>query len=92
MLVKAQRIVTHLIPAVNEKDGGEAAAKLKGLYFFCLEKIVKANFNKSAEDVDEALRVIVILQETWHELQAQEQGKPKEFAPAEPPRRSHAVA
>ena len=94
-LVKAQRIVTHLIPAVND-EGGEASAKLKGLYFFCLEKIVSANFKKSEQDIDDALRVIVILQDTWNELQtqkrAQARGAAAGAAPAGGEPTSHAVA
>ena len=92
LLVKAQRIVTHLIPTVNDEDGGEAAPKLKGLYFFCLEKLVTANFNKSVDDIDDALRVIVILQDTWGELHTQSRTQAQRAAASRAAETSHAVA
>ena len=72
LLRKARRIVLHLIPLVNDTDGGEAAARLRSLYFFCLEKILKASFEDEFDEIDQALKVVRILQETWTELQTQE--------------------
>ena len=92
LLVKAQRIVAYLIPTVDEERGGEAAERLKGLYFFCLEKIVTANFKKTIEDVDDALRVVAILQETWNDLQAQERSVAPEAVAVAPAPSPHAVA
>jgi len=93
-LVKAQRIVVHLLSNVNEDDGGEAAQRLKGLYLFVLEKIVVANFRKSTKAIDEAMQVVLILQETWAELEAQERAHSPASAEAQAdsPPRPHVVA
>ena len=93
-LVKAQRIVMHLLSNVNEDDGGEAAQRLKGLYLFVLEKVVVANFQKSTKEIDEAMQVVQILQETWAELEAQERAQkpPTPAAQADGPASPHMVA
>ena len=72
MLVKARRIVMHLLPTVNLESGGEAAAKLHSLYVFCFTKIAEANLKKSIADIDGVLGVVRILKETWAELEVQE--------------------
>jgi len=89
LLSKARKIVMHLITTVNDRDGGEAAQRLKALYLFCVERIVMANFKKNSEHIDEALRVIVILQETWAELEARERPKRE---PVQTQQQAHAVA
>ena len=89
LLTKGRKIVMHLITTVNDREGGEAAQRLKALYLFCLEKIVMANFQKSTEEIDEALRVIVILQETWTELETRERPNSE---PVMTSQQAHAVA
>ena len=71
-LSRARTIVLHLIGLVNEEGDSLAVARLRGLYFFCLEKIITAGVNQSVSDVDQALRVLGTLQETWLELEARE--------------------
>lgn len=66
LLIKAQRIVIELMTSL-QKDLLEPAVyqNLMGLYNFVYFRLVNANVKKDAAPVDEALKILVHLRETW---------------------------
>jgi flagellar secretion chaperone FliS len=65
LFIKAQNILLELIQALDPKVGEALYKNLIGLYRFCYERLVSANFKNDAAAADEALRILEHLRETW---------------------------
>lgn len=65
-LVKVQNIFTELIVSLD-KDSGEWADQLLGVYIFIKDKLVQANITKNVEYLDEVLPLIDEVKNIWHE-------------------------
>lgn len=70
-LQRAQRIVLELMATLNMDKGGEVSSNLMALYSFVLEQLVEANLKDSTEPIDNAMRTMSGLRESWSELERQ---------------------
>jgi flagellar protein FliS len=70
-LVRAERIVMHLIATLDTEKGGQLANNLLSLYSYVVERLVKANIEDSVEPVDEAIRTFSELRRGWSDLDVQ---------------------
>jgi len=68
---KTTAIVQELSGSVN-MEGGEIAANLKNLYGFVLESLTKADISNNRDALNDAEKVLEILQGAWHEIQHSE--------------------
>lgn len=69
-LIRAQDIVNELILALD-LDVGEIALNLQQLYTYIYELLVQANVKKEPEIVDEAVRMLQELRDTWEQVVCQ---------------------
>ena len=68
---KTSAIVQELSGTIN-MDGGEIANNLKNLYGFVLESLTKADISNNRDALNDAEKVVEILQGAWHEIQQAE--------------------
>lgn len=76
-LLRAQKIVLHLLASVNPR-AGEVAQNLTRLYSYVVERLGKIANTPETDAIDDALRVLEQLRDAWEQLAAQEQKKPNE--------------
>ena len=65
LLTRAENIVLELCKSMREDLAPETCSKMRALYMFCYEKLVMANMNKGLEPLDDALKVLRHMRETW---------------------------
>lgn len=63
MLKKTQAVIEELMVSLNMDY--EISQRLWALYDYFLRRLVEANVKKDREPIDEVLRMITELQETW---------------------------
>lgn len=68
-LQRAQKIVLELMSCLDMERGGEIAKNLLALYTFVLNELVKANVEDSVKSVDNCIRVLSDLRESWSEIE-----------------------
>lgn len=71
MCQRAQDIVTELISCLDMQKGGEVASNLFALYTFVFDRIVQANIEDSSLYLDQAMKVLSDLRESWAILEKQ---------------------
>ncbi len=64
-LQRAQGIVMGLANALSPEIGDQIYMDLRGLYFFVYRRLIEANLEHSLEKIDEALKILLELRETW---------------------------
>lgn len=62
---KALAIVGGLQGSLNDKEGGELAIKLDGLYDYIMRRLSKANYDNDPEILDECGRLLGELKAGW---------------------------
>ena len=70
-LQKAQRIISELTSCLDMARGGEVAQNLFALYTFCYNQLVAANVEDRADLVDQAMKIMSELRESWVQLELQ---------------------
>lgn len=73
-LLRAQDIVTELMISLD-LDQGEIAENLYQLYSFIYELLVGANIKKDVNLIDQAVRFLTELRDTWRQVVAQVDGR-----------------
>ena len=68
-LLRAQRIVMHLMGTLDTEQGGQIATNLLSLYTYVVDRLVKANIEDKVEPVDEAIRTFSELRRGWFDLE-----------------------
>ena len=68
-LLRAQKIVLHLMGTLDVEKGGQIATNLLSLYSYVVERLVKANMEDRVEPVDEAIRTFSELRKSWSQLE-----------------------
>lgn len=63
-LMKAQRIIQELNNTLN-MDAGEIAQNLRNLYLYMLDRLAKANMEKSSVIISEVLELLAELKIGW---------------------------
>jgi flagellar protein FliS len=82
-LRRAVDIVRLLKNSLNLEEGGELAQTLQNLYSYFEEHLVRSNMQKSRDGIDEVLRHLRPLRDSWTEMlskRGQEQEKELEVA------------
>ncbi|MDR2488423.1 MAG: flagellar export chaperone FliS [Desulfovibrio sp.] len=65
---KALDILNELDSALNMEKGGDLAANLHNLYFFCSSHLVMANIKKDAKRIDEVIKILNGLRNAYSEI------------------------
>jgi flagellar secretion chaperone FliS len=88
-LIRAQEILTELRSALNMQAGGAVAANLDRIYEYFQHLLVKANIHKTVEPIEECVRMMIPIRDTWRELFEQ---LAREESPAAPALNTHGAA
>lgn len=82
LLTRAEAIIMEMVSSLRDDFAPETCAKMRSLYFFCYEKFVAANMKKDVVPLDEGLRVLRHMRETWvmlmEQLKREKTGRPGE--------------
>lgn len=77
---RAQRIVGQLAAGLNRDVNPELVDQLRSLYDFVFRRLIDANTSRELAAVDDAVRILRHMRETWELLIKQANGE----APADP--------
>jgi flagellar secretion chaperone FliS len=64
-ITKAENIVLELQNGLRDEIAPELCTKMRALYLYCYEQLVKANLKRQTPFVDDALKILRHLRETW---------------------------
>lgn len=64
---KGLAIVTELMNTLNHEVGGEISKRLEQLYIYIIDEYTAANINNSVKSLDNVLKILTSLRETWAE-------------------------
>ncbi|WP_298271191.1 flagellar export chaperone FliS [Geobacter sp.] len=64
---KAQAIVSELMNTLNHEVGGDISRRLEQLYIYLIDEYLAANINNSPRSLENALKILTILRDTWAE-------------------------
>ena len=65
---KTLDIINELDSTLNLDKGGDLAANLHNLYFFCNSRLVMANLKKDAKIIDEVIKILAGLRSAYAEI------------------------
>lgn len=71
MCLRAQDIVTELMSCLDMQQGGEIAKNLFSLYTFVFDRIVQGNIEDAPIYLDQAMKVLSDLRESWSQIEKQ---------------------
>lgn len=66
-IIGAQRIITEFMNTLDVKSGGDVCKNLYSLYEYLHYRLVQANIQKNPQMIEEVLRHLKDLKETWEE-------------------------
>ncbi len=72
-LDKVSEIVFELLTTLDKDKGGEIATSLADLYHFILREITKANSELNTESLDNAIKILSELRESWDSIKDTEE-------------------
>jgi len=67
-LVKVQDIILELMNALNNKQGGDIAARLESLYSYALRRLIDADLNKDKIAIREVREILSEIREAFAEI------------------------
>lgn len=79
---KAQAIVSELMNTLNHDVGGDISRRLEQLYIYLIDEYLKANMHNSIKSLENAVKILTILRDTW--VEAIEVWKREKEAAAQP--------
>ena len=65
LIVRAENIILELTNSMKDEIAPETCANMRRLYVYCYEQLVEANVKKTIEPLNNALKVLRHLRETW---------------------------
>lgn len=65
LLSKAENVLLELASSMRDEIAPETCEKMRALYMFCYDRLVTANLKRQVLPVDEALKVLRHIRETW---------------------------
>ena len=65
LINKAEKIVLQLCNSMKEEIAPEICSNMRRLYLFCYDRLVIANLKKDLNALDDALKVLKHIRETW---------------------------
>ncbi len=91
-LSKAEQIAMELLNSLRPENAPDLCRQQASLYLFIYQKLVEANMYRDAARIDEAVRVLQTLRETWlllieklqREQSAERSAAPGGYAAAQP--------
>ncbi|KHE91933.1 MAG: flagellar export chaperone FliS [Candidatus Scalindua rubra] len=72
-LDKATEIIFELLTTLDKDKGGEIASSLSNLYNFILREITDANSKLNSKPLDNAIRILSELRESWDRIKDNEE-------------------
>lgn len=79
---KALAIVGELMNTLNHDIGGEISQHLEQLYVYVMDELSRANFERRAQSLHDAIKILVILRDAWTEaIELQKNVRIAESAP-----------
>jgi flagellar protein FliS len=69
-LRRGEAIIDELNVTLDMSQG-EVAARLRSIYLFCKRHLVEAHLNRDAGHIDEVVRLLTDLRESWQQLAVQ---------------------
>ncbi|MCR4289900.1 MAG: flagellar export chaperone FliS [Candidatus Scalindua sp.] len=72
-LDKATEIIFELLTTLDRDKGGEIASSLSNLYNFILREITDANLKLNSKPLDNAIRILSELRESWDSIKDNEE-------------------
>jgi len=57
-----------LVASLNKEEGGEIAKNLEFIYLWAMNKITEARLTKSHEKIDDVIKVLMPIYESWESL------------------------
>jgi flagellar secretion chaperone FliS len=73
-LRRGEAIIDELNVTLDMSQGGEVAARLRSIYLFCKRHLVEAHLKRDASHIDEVVRLLTDLRESWQQLAVQGAG------------------
>ncbi|MES1227858.1 MAG: flagellar export chaperone FliS [Armatimonadota bacterium] len=74
-LQKAQKIIAELTSCLDMDQGGEIAQNLFALYDFAYNRLVTANVEDRPDCIDQAMKVLSELRESWVQVEGQQRAE-----------------
>ena len=65
LLTKAQKIVLEMCAGMREEVDPDICANMRRLYMFSYDRLLVANIKKDIKALDEALKILREMRETW---------------------------
>jgi len=65
LLTRAQRIIVEMQNGLRPEMNPDLCDRVAALYTFVYRKLIEANVNKDLQALDEALRILKHMRETW---------------------------
>ncbi|WP_298438417.1 flagellar export chaperone FliS [Geobacter sp.] len=82
---KAQAIVSELMNTLNHEVGGDISRRLEQLYIYLIDEYLAANINNSPRSLENALKILTILRDTWVEaIEIWHRERVEQIAPLSP--------
>ncbi len=70
-VIRAQAIIREMNARLNMEEGGEVSENFRGLYSYFTRRLQQANLKKKKEPIEEVLRHLRVLRDSWAEMLAQ---------------------
>lgn len=64
-LARAEKIVMELCNGMRDEVAPETCQNMRRLYLFCYDRLVEANLEKELGPLDEAVRILRHMRQTW---------------------------
>lgn len=71
-IIRAQDIITELMLSLNLDNGGKMANDLLSIYVYLKKRLLEANMKKDASILDEVIRHMSVLKESWDDVARKE--------------------
>lgn len=65
LIIKAQNIVTEFMGTLKDDYAPEICGKMRALYLFCYRRLVEANLKRDLSNLDDAIKILRHMRETW---------------------------
>ena len=65
LVVRAENIILEMTRSMKDEIAPETCANMRRLYIYCYEQLIEANVKKTTQPLDNALKVLRHLRETW---------------------------
>ena len=65
LIIKAQNIVTEFMGTLKDEYAPEICDKMRALYMFCYRRLVEANLKREVAKLDDAIKILRHMRETW---------------------------